>query len=353
MKVKVIYFAILIVSLLLYIFTSIPAFLVVCAIMVIYALAALFVLMFCGRDQEIFIHCKKEAAKSELLEAEIELKNNSIYPVMRMDATVVLENLLTRGSFREKISLSCPPKRKVRKSMEIMDDRPGMLRISLENAVTSDPLRLFSKKTANADTSEEILVMPDLSYMDIAADEVYKYDMESFRYAEGRTGTDPGETAGIREYVPGDSIKAIHWKLTAKTGQTLIREFGYPIDAKLLLLSDKRGQDSGQTELTLSLSASLIRQSLPHVFGWYDEREKRFICEHISQTDDIYKIMPAFFRAPFSETQENAVIAFLNSENEKKYAGYLLVTGTESETEGLELLQEYADVTIFTPEGHQ
>ena len=35
---------------------------------------------------------------------------------------------------------------------------------------------------------------------------------------------DPSAYSGIREYVPGDPIRRIHWKLSAKTGRILIRE---------------------------------------------------------------------------------------------------------------------------------
>ncbi|MCQ2538114.1 MAG: DUF58 domain-containing protein [Lachnospiraceae bacterium] len=40
---------------------------------------------------------------------------------------------------------------------------------------------------------------------------------------------DPSEAYGIREYVPGDSIKSIHWKLSEKTGKTMVREYGMPV----------------------------------------------------------------------------------------------------------------------------
>lgn len=39
-----------------------------------------------------------------------------------------------------------------------------------------------------------------------------------------KRGTDINPDYEIREYIPGDDLKSIHWKLTAKTGRTMVRE---------------------------------------------------------------------------------------------------------------------------------
>lgn len=39
-----------------------------------------------------------------------------------------------------------------------------------------------------------------------------------------KRGTDINPDYEIREYIPGDDLKNIHWKLTAKTGRTMVRE---------------------------------------------------------------------------------------------------------------------------------
>ena len=59
---------------------------------------------------------------------------------------------------------------------------------------------------------------------------------DSETYSSVRPGADPSETFRIRDYVPGDSIRQIHWKLSEKTGKTLIRDFGLPLVNQTLLL---------------------------------------------------------------------------------------------------------------------
>ena len=62
--------------------------------------------------------------------------------------------------------------------------------------------------------------------------------MESFRYSGSRPGDDPGETYDIREYRSGDSIRQIHWKLSGKLDDIMIREKSFPVDDTVLILAE-------------------------------------------------------------------------------------------------------------------
>ena len=41
---------------------------------------------------------------------------------------------------------------------------------------------------------------------------------------QNRKGNDPSEIFDIREYVPGDDIRSIHWKLSSKTDTLILKE---------------------------------------------------------------------------------------------------------------------------------
>ena len=54
-------------------------------------------------------------------------------------------------------------------------------------------------------------------------------DIEATEYASDRAGIDRSEPFGYRSYLPGDSFKDIHWKLTQKLGHMTVREGGDPV----------------------------------------------------------------------------------------------------------------------------
>ncbi|MBN2656054.1 MAG: DUF58 domain-containing protein [Spirochaetales bacterium] len=49
---------------------------------------------------------------------------------------------------------------------------------------------------------------------------------------------DPIQLKGIRDYRPGDPLKRINWKASARTGKLKTMEFSYTLDAPLLVLLD-------------------------------------------------------------------------------------------------------------------
>jgi hypothetical protein len=104
---------------------------------------------------------------------------------------------------------------------------------------------------------------------------------ESDCYGE-RPGDDPSEIFNIRSYMPGDAIDRIHWKLSSKTDKLLVREFGCPVERKILLLVDYRKPDrisgnhimqdaSKLLTMTYSVSLHLIGQQQSFALVWFDE----------------------------------------------------------------------------------
>ncbi len=89
---------------------------------------------------------------------------------------------------------------------------------------------------------------------------------------------DPMRMAGVREYVPGDSPKRIHWRATARTGVMQTRVFEPSASPVAAVFLDTitfsylwEGQNSALLELAVTAAASLSRQLLEsrHQVGFY------------------------------------------------------------------------------------
>lgn len=55
---------------------------------------------------------------------------------------------------------------------------------------------------------------------------------------QNRKGNDPSETFDIREYVPGDDVRSIHWKLSSKTDTLILREASDPMHYQVVVMPD-------------------------------------------------------------------------------------------------------------------
>jgi uncharacterized protein (DUF58 family) len=74
---------------------------------------------------------------------------------------------------------------------------------------------------------------------------------------------DPAWLTGTREYVPGDSLKRIHWNATARTGELMVKQFRHAmLLPSCILLNLNRSDYDGrgfwtESELAISAAASL------------------------------------------------------------------------------------------------
>ena len=59
--------------------------------------------------------------------------------------------------------------------------------------------------------------------------------------AQNRRGSDIGEVYDFREYVPGDDVRGIHWKISCKNEHLFLREASDPAHYEAALLADLTG----------------------------------------------------------------------------------------------------------------
>lgn len=111
----------------------------------------------------------------------------------------------------------------------------GGFSVAVENPRVCDYLGIFSFRPKTL-REKRIVVFPQ---------ELAIPEPESFPLPTGRWIPKPGggfsENHELRAYRPGDQLTGIHWKLSAKTGDLMVREPVEPEQAKLLLTMDVSG----------------------------------------------------------------------------------------------------------------
>lgn len=82
-----------------------------------------------------------------------------------------------------------------------------------------------------------------------------------------------GDAFAVREYMPGDSVRLIHWKLSEKLDTVMVREPESPLPEQLLLGIDLSSAADApaidrMTQTLFSLSHALLNSGLPHGLYW-------------------------------------------------------------------------------------
>lgn len=189
----------------------------------------------------------------------------------RGEAELQVENLHTG----EKTELSIPLNRK-ETPLSIASPFCGAVRVSAEHLILRDPFGLTVRKVP-VHCKAETLVLPVLFQPEVVLTESAFAMLDSEEYSPVKPGFDPSETFGVRDYRPGDSIKTIHWKLSQKSGDTMVRELSLPVEHQVLLRYENPAINEtepaaihGMTTALLSLSAALYEQGIIHDLGWCD-----------------------------------------------------------------------------------
>lgn len=175
--------------------------------------------------------------------------------------------------------------------------------------------------------------------------------MESFRYSGSRPGDDPGETYDIREYRSGDSIRQIHWKLSGKLDDIMIREKSFPVDDTVLILAEAfqadRDPQRAETvaEVFSAVLQSFMEKKISCQAGVYDHSTGKFRLEKIRTEEDRENILYRFLRYGSDAKTPVTVREYLKDPGIQNFANYVYITGDPQDKEA-ELLAVKGEVTI-------
>ncbi|MEL7975448.1 DUF58 domain-containing protein [Isoptericola sp. F-RaC21] len=128
-------------------------------------------------------------------------------------------------------------------------------------SVRSDPLGLLRREVQLTQV-EELFVHPVTKPLTGSSTGFLK-DLE------GRVTTDLSDSDvsfhALRDYVPGDDLRHVHWKTTARTGQLVVRQFEETRRSHLAVLLSTRHDDyasDDEFELAVSVCGSLGLQAI-------------------------------------------------------------------------------------------
>lgn len=202
---------------------------------------------------------------------ELRVLNKSPMPLLRVRCRILCENVLTGE--RSQCDLACAPAARKAAAMrfELTAAHCGQLRVALSDLWVSDPFGLAEIAVGCA-AEGSVWILPGLFRPHVSLTGQAFSPLTSDACAMAASGHDPSEPYAVREYIPGDDVRSIHWKLSAKTDRLMVRERGLPLGDQALLLFETalpRGFASpaaidAMAAVLLSLSRALAEEGVRH-----------------------------------------------------------------------------------------
>ena len=113
----------------------------------------------------------------------------------------------------------------------------GQVEFTAENIWVQDIFRLFRMNTGNQ-AAVRCICYPRRMNIQVETSRRTIGTPKNEGVMQNRKGNDPSEMYDIREYVPGDDIRSIHWKLSSKTDSLILREPSNPSHYRVAVMAD-------------------------------------------------------------------------------------------------------------------
>ncbi len=164
------------------------------------------------------------------------------------------------------------------------------------------PKRLWKKLEG-----ESLLVTPTVSEVPVLVSRQSRdFAGESEVYSKEKGGDDASEIFRIRNYQPGDKLRSIHWKLSAKTNELMVCEESLPLGCPVLFFLDlyqspkreyrqrKKGvyeKRDSFLQVVASLSHGMVREGCRHYMIWYDSGIRDIYRYRVEREEDVYEML--------------------------------------------------------------
>ena len=163
-------------------------------------------------------------------------------------------------------------------------------------------------------------------------------------------GSDITEIFNVRDYVAGDSLNSVHWKLSSKFDSLKAKEFGSTDEHKTLVLVDmsrKKGEFSAADaslnavlDIAVSVSDSLKESGCVHSIGWFNDGEL-FLSE-VSDGNTFVQSVNALMSVKADAGSSKSLFYLSRSEKRSAFTKVILVTAAVTAEE----LKEFSGSSV-------
>lgn len=251
-------------------------------------------------------NCAKE---HEEVYFQIRVKNPSFFVSLDTKLYVEFENtfLGTKGS---KV-VSIPVRMRTGYTFEIpvTPSLPGIIRVSIAKVKVKD-LMGFWFFTKKVEVASEMPVVPykrgEFHY-DGTVDEQGMLESEE----STKRGNDFSDVQEIREYIPGDRLMSIHWKLSAKRDILMVKDRVSMSDKQLVVLPELWAGDFRMLDLILASTYTIIHtfvadKTTVRLVYWSANRYE-YDDIRIDYVEDIdHAFIQMFYEHPYANPNEAA-----------------------------------------------
>lgn len=166
----------------------------------------------------------------------IQIKNPTLFVSLDTKLIVNVENTLMETIGQQVFSVPVHAGKGYTLTLPVVATYPGLLKISVSRVYIKDLMGFFQLKK-NVEQTAELSILPravtDIAYEKTALEQGMLESEES-----SKRGNDFSDVQEVREYIPGDKLMSIHWKLSAKRDILMVKDRVSMSDHQLVIVPE-------------------------------------------------------------------------------------------------------------------
>lgn len=281
----------------------------------------------------------KHAVKSKDFPVQLVVTNKSIFPVGKAEARVEYYNTFSKEISSFDLFLPIQPRNSQRVTFQLNSKFCGTIKIRTLYLNIYDPLRIFKFKTAR-NIHTEVTIMPEGHDIGGIVHYSDRVNEESDLFSEHRPGDDPSEVFDLREYNAGDKLNRIHWKLSSKKDDFIVKDYSLPIDVPCMLFLDLKSYAPSSLALPvldtlietfLSISQFLLDNERCHSAVFFNASQNQFAEYSITSSTDLASVVKALISSVDESRFCKAPDVYFSENNSLSFASFTYISSEFNE----------------------
>lgn len=283
------------------------------------------------------------------------IRNDSILPISKLEVNLFYRNSMLLRKDAKKLTLSLLGHSQQEIELHLVPEYTGNVQLRIEKIAVWEFSRLV-RLHKKVDVQHDIIVLP----RELKINETLHvgswnlFENESVLIA--KPGSDQTELLNIREYLEGDRISRIHWKLSNKYDELMIKEYASPLYYYPLFLLDLRRPNKEDAmdymdaiyEAFISIALWHIEQEQPLEAAFYDVHQNWLTKRVLSTREELYEFLRECYDNSYQlETSESLRIFYALNESHR-YSN--VVYFTAELVNDLLILQKIAAYCVYFTE---
>lgn len=262
--------------------------------------------------------------QGEEAKIQVHIENKSIIPVTNGVLWYTCGYQMGGKPKKQKVKFKVKGRGESTQNVILKGDYCGVIQFSIKRITIRDFFHIFPFIKKQEAVYQQV-IFPEMKEISMDVEHAVSfYNDEYEEFYEDHPGNDPSEVYEIRSYREGDKLQRIHWKLSSKRDEYMVKEYSDPIIINSVIIcdnmlscdkSERVEKWSNLIEKTIQASYSLLIQQVIHYVYWFDSECMTGIKKEIRNEQDMICFASQLLQSQVNQDPEDYVNYLLHSEN--------------------------------------